>query len=69
MTELLFIAAPLAMIGVVIALGLGLKNFSQEGADARRRSNKAMQWRIGLQFLAVALVMLILAVGGPFASH
>lgn len=69
MTEFIFILIPLAMVGVVVALGVGLKSFSEEGQTARRRSNKAMQWRLGLQFGAVALMVLALAVGGPLASQ
>lgn len=60
MTQLLYYLIPLALIGVVGALFLGLKSFTEEGEDARRRSNRMMQWRIGLQFLALVLMMAFL---------
>ncbi|MEL6977914.1 MAG: twin transmembrane helix small protein [Pseudomonadota bacterium] len=57
MSDIVFYLIPVFMIGVVIALALGLASFVQEGKEARRRSNRMMQWRIGLQFGAVALLL------------
>lgn len=52
------ILAFLVMIGVVIALGMGLRNM-MKGGDANR-SNKLMQLRVLLQ--AIAIVLLVAAV-------
>lgn len=58
------IAAGVIVVGVVIALALGLFNYVQEGEQHRRASNKLMQWRVGLQLGAVLLILLALAVAG-----
>ena len=52
------------MIGVVIALFRGLASFAQEGQEARPRSNRMMQWRLGLQALAMVLLFVGLLVAG-----
>ena len=49
------ILAFLVMIGVVIALGMGLRNM-MKGGDANR-SNKLMQLRVLLQAIAVVLIV------------
>lgn len=64
MTAALLIVLPILMVGVVVALVLGLRSFTQEGVEARARSNRMMQWRIGLQFAAVVIIVLIVLVAG-----
>lgn len=55
MAELLTYAVPVAMGAVVVVLLLGLLNMMRNGAASRSQS--LMRWRVGLQFIAVILVM------------
>lgn len=48
-------ALPIAMGAVVIVLVLGLWNMMRGGNS--NLSQKLMRWRVGLQFVAVILVM------------
>lgn len=48
----------LLIAGVVAVLAFGIGSFGREGNDNAKRSNKAMQWRIGLQAVAVLLILL-----------
>ena len=45
-----------ALAGVVIVLLLGLLNLARGGDPAR--SNRLMRWRIGLQGLAILLILI-----------
>ena len=56
MSSLPFVIVALSMAAVAGALILGLVSFMREGAEHRARSNRLMQWRVGLQLLAVALM-------------
>ena len=56
MTNALFYIAAIACFAVLAVLGLGLASFARGGGD-RRWSNKLMQLRIGLQFVAVILIV------------
>jgi hypothetical protein len=56
MTNALFYVAAIACLAVLAVLGLGLASFARGGAD-RRWSNKLMQLRVGLQFVAVLLIL------------
>lgn len=52
-------------VGVVgLVLVAGFVNMFRGGADAPGRSQKLMRWRVGLQFLALALVMAVLYARG-----
>ncbi len=51
-----FLLAPVALLAVLFVLVKGLYHFTQEGEAHRRRSNRMMRWRIGLQFVAVAVL-------------
>lgn len=53
-----------AVASVAAVLVMGLISFMREGPSHRRRSNRLMQWRVGLQFLAVILVVLFVALKG-----
>ncbi|MBO6542692.1 MAG: twin transmembrane helix small protein [Alphaproteobacteria bacterium] len=55
MAELLNYAVPIAMGAVVLVLLLGLINMMRNGSASRSQS--LMRWRVGLQFVAVILVM------------
>lgn len=60
MAQYLYYLIPLALLGVVVALTLGLGSFLQDGPEARRRSNRMMQWRVALQFVALVIMMAFL---------
>jgi len=55
MSNLLNYAVPVAIGAVAIVLLLGLWNMMRGGSS--NRSQKLMRWRVGLQFLAVMLIM------------
>jgi len=46
---------PLALGAVVVTLGLGLVNMARGGSP--QRSQNYMRWRIGLQFLALIVIL------------
>jgi Hypoxia induced protein conserved region len=49
---------PFAMAAVVIVLGMGLINMMKGGSS--NTSQMLMRWRVVLQFIAVAIMMLVL---------
>jgi Hypoxia induced protein conserved region len=56
MTELFFdFLIPISMVAVVIVLLAGLWNMMRGGSPGR--SQTLMRWRVGLQFVAVVVVM------------
>jgi FtsZ-interacting cell division protein ZipA len=55
MTGLFEILVPIALIAVVLVLLAGLWNMMRGGSASR--SQTLMRWRVGLQFVAVILVM------------
>jgi hypothetical protein len=57
MTNALFYVAAVACLAVVAVLAFGLASFARGGAFNRRWSNKLMQMRVELQFLAVLLIV------------
>lgn len=60
----LYVLIIVALAGVVAVLAFGIGSFGREGGDNAKRSNKAMQWRIGLQALAVLLILLFVWLRG-----
>ncbi|MBB3872619.1 twin transmembrane helix small protein [Brevundimonas mediterranea] len=54
MFDILVIAAILA---VTVTLGLGLYSLFRGGDYARSHSNKLMRWRVGLQAVAVLILV------------
>ena len=48
----------LALFGVLVILGLGLVSMVRGGEFAAKYSNRLMRWRVGMQFVAVALIIL-----------
>lgn len=58
MSDILKWVAPLAIATVVVVLGMGLINMMRGGSS--NTSQKLMRWRVGLQFLAVVVLMAIL---------
>ncbi len=55
MAQTLQIAVPVSLAAVACVLGLGLWNMLRAGDS--NLSQKLMRWRVGLQFLAVILIM------------
>ena len=64
MTEVLLIALPILLVATVVSLGLGLVTLAGDDERHRRRSNRLMQWRVGLQGLAVIVLLALVAFAG-----
>lgn len=62
MGEVLRTLVPFAVGAVAVVLLLGLWNMVRGGSSSR--SQTLMRWRVGLQFLAIILVMTLLYVSG-----
>jgi hypoxia induced protein len=48
----------LAILAVAVVLALGLINLVRQGAG--NRSQQLMRWRVGLQFLAIVIIVVVL---------
>ncbi|MBO6633225.1 twin transmembrane helix small protein [Parvibaculum sp.] len=55
MNELFAWLGPIAMAAVLLVLFLGLWNMMRGGSASR--SQTLMRWRVGLQFLAIVVIM------------
>ncbi|MDZ4382043.1 MAG: twin transmembrane helix small protein [Parvibaculum sp.] len=55
MTEFFAWAGPVAMVAVLAVLILGLWNMMRGGSASR--SQTLMRWRVGLQFVAIIVIM------------
>jgi hypothetical protein len=62
MAEILRAAIPFAVGAVAVVLLLGLWNMMRGGSSSR--SQTLMRWRVGLQFLAILIVMVVLYLTG-----
>ncbi|WP_186387566.1 twin transmembrane helix small protein [Stappia sp. TSB10P1A] len=62
MADFLRMTIPFAVGAVAVVLLLGLWNMMRGGSSSR--SQTLMRWRVGLQFLAVVLVMVVLYLTG-----
>ena len=58
MEQALQILIPLVILGVVVVLGLGFYALHRGGEFGRTWSNRLMRMRIGLQALAVVLLVI-----------
>jgi FlaG/FlaF family flagellin (archaellin) len=58
MQTILYYAIPFALAAVLVVLLMGLRNMIREGSP--NLSQKLMRWRVGLQFLAIIIIMLVL---------
>jgi hypothetical protein len=58
LTDPLFLLALAACLAVLGVLAFGIGGFGRSGEARAKQSNKLMQWRIGLQFVAVMLILL-----------
>ena len=56
----LFLVALLAVAAVAVVLLIGLGGFARGKEFNRKHANRVMRWRIGLQALAVALILLFI---------
>nr|PZN87007.1 MAG: twin transmembrane helix small protein [Pseudomonadota bacterium] len=55
MTDIFYYLTILAPLAVLVVLLLGLWNLMRTRSSSR--SQKLMRWRVGLQFLAIVLIM------------
>ena len=58
----LFIVAMIAALMVLAVLVLGIGSFGMGGEFNRKHANRLMRWRVILQFVAVCLILLFVAV-------
>jgi hypothetical protein len=56
----IFILAALAVLAVAVILLVGIGGFARGGEFNRKNANKVMRWRIGMQAVAVALILLLI---------
>ena len=63
MTTFLTVLVVFTMVSVLGVLAVGLIGLARngDGAAGRARSNKLMQWRVGLQGAALVLFVLLLS--------
>jgi hypothetical protein len=64
LSNALFWLIALACLAVVSVLALGIGGFAKGGEGRGKKSNKLMQWRIGLQFAAVVLIVIFIWLRG-----
>jgi hypothetical protein len=64
MERVVHYAIPFALAAVVIVLLLGLWNMLRGGSP--NLSQKLMRWRVGLQFIALVIVMTAIYLAGKF---
>lgn len=60
----LYILVVLAVLAVLVVLMIGLGGFTTGGEFNRKYANKLMRWRIILQAVAIALILLFIALRG-----
>ena len=63
MAETLFILAALGCLAVLAVLMLGVGSFAKGGKFHGKYSNKLMRLRVGLQAIAVILIILVVYFG------
>ena len=56
----IFILAAAAVLAVAVILLIGIGGFARGGEFNRKNANKVMRWRIGMQAVAVALILLLI---------
>ena len=62
LSDPLFILAALAVFAVLGVLAVGIGGFAKGGEFNRRNGNRMMRWRLGLQAVAVVLIVLFVVV-------
>ena len=68
MADPLFYLVVVAIISVVLVLVVGIAGFGKGGAFSAKYSNKLMQLRILLQFIAVLLILAYVYLKGQGGS-
>ena len=58
MATVLYVIVVLAVLAVFVVLMIGLGGFTSGGEFNRKYANKIMRWRIILQAIAVALILI-----------
>jgi len=58
----------IAMLGLLVTLGLGLFNMARGGEGSSARSNILMRYRVGIQFVAVILLVIGFIAKGAMAG-
>lgn len=53
----MFIVAAIASLAVLGILVFGVATFAKGGEFNKRNANKIMRWRLGMQFVAVILIV------------
>jgi len=64
MTDILFYVLLFVMAAVVVVLAIGIGGFGAGGAFNRKHANKMMRLRLLFQAIAVALIVLLVYLGG-----
>ncbi|MGY6412513.1 MAG: twin transmembrane helix small protein [Alkalilacustris sp.] len=64
LSDPLFILAALAVFAVLGVLAIGIGGFAKGGEFNRRHGNRMMRWRLGLQAVAVVLIVLFVVMRG-----
>ena len=64
MAGFLTLFIPIALLATAVVLFVGIYGLMRGGEFNRKYSNVLMRWRIGLQAVAVAIVMLALWLSG-----
>jgi len=60
----LYILVVIAVLAVLIVLMIGLGAFTTGGEFNKKYANKLMRWRIILQAVAIAMILLFVALRG-----
>jgi uncharacterized membrane protein affecting hemolysin expression len=53
----MFVVAAIASLAVLGILVFGVATFAKGGEFNKRNANKIMRWRLGMQFVAVILIV------------
>jgi hypothetical protein len=57
MDRLFLVLIPISLAAVVAVLFMGVYSLTRGGDYARRNSNRLMRWRVGLQAVAVLILV------------
>lgn len=60
----LLIVATIACIIVAAILAVGVGGYAKGGEFNKKYGNKLMRWRIGAQFVAILLILAVIAIRG-----
>ena len=60
----LFLLVAIACLAVLAVLMLGIGSFGKGGEFNRRNANKIMRWRVGLQAVAVVMILIFVWLRG-----